>query len=169
MKLAVITISDRASRHEYEDLSGPAIERLLQEAFPDADITRDLVPDQADRIREALERQTGVDYIFTTGGTGISPSDLTPETTEAYCDKSIPGIAEMLRMHSYAQTPNALFSRGYAGIRGTTIIVNFPGSVKAASFCTSLLIPVLKHGVRMLRGEDHGNHGNHGNHGELHG
>ena len=162
MKLAVITISDRASRHEYEDLSGPAIERLLREAFPEAEIARDLVPDRADRIREAFERQLGSDYIFTTGGTGISPADLTPETTEAYCDKGVPGIAEMLRMHSYAQTPNALFSRGYAGIKESTIIVNFPGSVKAASFCTSVLIPVLEHGVRMLRGEDHGHHGKNG-------
>jgi molybdopterin adenylyltransferase len=162
VKLAVITISDRASRGEYEDLSGPAIETLLREAFPEADIVRDLVPDRADLIRAAFERLIGADYIFTTGGTGISPADLTPETSEAYCDKSVPGIAEMLRMQSYAQTPNALFSRGYAGIKGTTIIVNFPGSVKAASFCISLLIPVLKHGVRMLRGEDHGTHGNHG-------
>ncbi|WP_319560468.1 MogA/MoaB family molybdenum cofactor biosynthesis protein [Marispirochaeta sp.] len=156
MKLSVITISDRASRGEYEDLSGPAIAALLHEAYPSAVLQSAMVPDDADAILAAYKAHRNADYILTTGGTGISPSDITPETTEEWCDRSLPGIAELLRAKSYAETPNAIFSRGYAGIKDSTIIINFPGSVKAARFCTQLLIPVLEHGIRMLRGDDHG-------------
>lgn len=155
MKAAVITISDRASKGEYEDLSGPEIERILKEAFPDIVIIRDIVPDEADSIQRALSTRKDADFIYTTGGTGLSPKDLTPEITEAYCDRELPGIAEFLRAESYKETVNALLSRGYAGVKGTTIIVNFPGSVKAVRLCTKLLIPVMEHAVKMLRGEGH--------------
>ncbi|WP_319416508.1 MogA/MoaB family molybdenum cofactor biosynthesis protein [Marispirochaeta aestuarii] len=156
MKLSVITISDRASRGEYQDLSGPAIMELLRDSFPEADIRNVIVPDDADALLSAFTAHANADYILTTGGTGISPRDITPETTEKWCEKALPGIAELLRAKSYEETPNALFSRGYAGIRGKTIVVNFPGSVKAVRFCTALLVPVMEHGVRMLRGEGHG-------------
>jgi molybdopterin adenylyltransferase len=155
VKAAVITISDRASRGEYEDKSGPHIEKLLKEAFPGAEIVRNIVPDDAEAITEAYRSHRDADYIFTTGGTGVSPKDITPEVTETYCERPLPGIAEMLRIKSYEETPNALLSRGYAGIKGSTIIVNFPGSVKAVTLCTSLLIPIMEHGIRMLRGEGH--------------
>jgi len=156
VKLSVITISDRASRGEYQDLSGPAIMELLRDSFPEAEIRSVIVPDDAQALISAFENHSDADYILTTGGTGISPRDITPETTETWCEKSLPGIAELLRAKSCEETPNALFSRGYAGIRGKTIVVNFPGSVKAVRFCTGLLVPVMEHGVRMLRGEGHG-------------
>ncbi len=155
MKVAVITISDRASKGIYEDQSGPEIEKLLLEVYPDTDIVRTLVPDEKQAIRHALEHHLGSDYIFTTGGTGISPRDVTPEVTEEFCDRELPGIAEALRAESYKETKNAMFSRGVAGVKGNTIIVNFPGSVKAVRLCTQVLLPALPHGPKMLRGEGH--------------
>ena len=155
MKIAVLTISDRAYRGIYEDLSGPEIERLISEKFPQALITREIVPDDREALLESLKRASDSDYIFTTGGTGVSPRDITPEVTAEYCSRSLPGIAELLRAESYKETMNAVFSRGYAGIKDKTIVVNFPGSVKAVQLCTKLLLPVLEHGVKMIRGEGH--------------
>lgn len=155
MKVAVITISERAYRGAYEDRSGPAIIRLLLSAFPDASVASEVVPDAPDRITEAFRHHRDADYILTTGGTGIGPKDLTPETTAHYCDRELPGISETLRSRSYNETPNAMLSRGYAGLKGTTIIVNFPGSVKAVELCTRVLIPIMEHGIQMLRGEGH--------------
>jgi molybdopterin adenylyltransferase len=155
VRVAVITISDRASRGEYEDLSGPEIERLLLERFPDAAVSRVVVPDEADRIRAALEASARADFILTTGGTGISPRDITPEVTRGFCDKEIPGIAEALRAQSYLETPSAMLSRGFAGLRGSCVVVNFPGSVKAVRRCMETLAPVMEHALRMLQGEGH--------------
>ncbi len=155
MRVTVITISDRAHAGIYEDLSGPEIERIITENLPQAEIRREVVPDSKSALRDALDRNTGSDYILTTGGTGISPRDITPEVTEAFCERSLPGISETLRAESYRETKNAMFSRGYAGVKGKTIIVNFPGSVKAVRTCTALMIPVMEHGLKMLRGEGH--------------
>jgi molybdenum cofactor synthesis domain-containing protein len=155
MKVAVITISDRASRGEYQDLSGPEIVKGIVAAFPDADVTRRIVPDEPADIQAALEAEAGSDFILTTGGTGISPRDVTPEVTAHFCQREIPGIAEMLRSQSYNETPASVLSRGYAGQRGTTIVVNFPGSVKAVRLCMKVLAPVMEHAMKMLRGEGH--------------
>ena len=155
MKVAVITISDRASAGVYEDLSGAEIEHLLRTGLPDAVVTRDIVPDEEDRIRDALRSNGDADYIFTTGGTGIGPRDITPDVTRSFCDRELPGVAEMLRAESFRETRNAVFSRGYAGVRGGCIVVNFPGSVKAVRLCVRCMLPVMEHGVRMLRGEGH--------------
>ncbi|MEW5817546.1 MAG: MogA/MoaB family molybdenum cofactor biosynthesis protein [Spirochaetota bacterium] len=155
MKVTVITISDRASRGIYPDESGPAIEALLKEHFPTIDIYRALVPDEEAAIISAFEKHTDSDYIFTTGGTGISKRDVTPEATQKYCDKELPGIAEVLRAESYKETPTAIFSRGYAGIKGNTIIINFPGSIKAVRLCTQTVLPAMEHGIKMMRGEGH--------------
>lgn len=155
MKAVVITISDRAHRGEYEDLSGPEIRRLLIEAFPDCDVQGIVVPDEEAEIMHAFRKYLDADFILTTGGTGISPRDITPETTAAYCDRELPGIAEALRAESYRETPQAMLSRAYAGLKGKTIIVNFPGSVKAAGFCTRLLIPVMAHALAMRDGGSH--------------
>ena len=157
MRVSVITISDRASRGEYQDLSGAEIEALVRKSFPRARINREIVPDEPARIIEAFLKHADSDYLLTTGGTGISPRDQTPEVTEQYCDRELPGIAERLRAESYTETPFALFSRGYAGVKGNTIIVNFPGSVKAVQLCTRVLLPIMEHGIKMLRGEGHGN------------
>lgn len=152
---AVLTISDRAARGVYRDASGPAIAAVLEEAFPGIAITREVVPDEPEAIMTALERLADRDWIITTGGTGIGPRDVTPETTARFCERPLPGIAETLRAESYRETPQAMLSRGYAGIRGRTIVVNLPGSVKAVVFCTRLLVPVMEHAHDMLAGKGH--------------
>ena len=155
MKVAVITVSDRASQNLYEDKSGPLIVKMLKEQFPKAAIVRMTVPDDKDEIMNSLREQNDSDYIFTCGGTGLSFRDVTPDVTREFCEKPVPGIAEVLRAQSYLETPHAMLSRGFAGVKGTTIVVNFPGSPKAAEMCTKLLMPVMIHGMNMLRGEGH--------------
>jgi molybdopterin biosynthesis enzyme MoaB len=105
---------------------------------------------------EGQAKNRGPDFIITTGGTGISPRDVTPETTAAFCDKELPGVAEALRAASLAETNSAMLSRAYAGIHGQTIIVNFPGSVRACRFYMQYLIPVMEHAVLMLHDGKHG-------------
>lgn len=155
MRVAVVTISDRASRGEYEDLSGPEIERQVLARFPDAGVSRRVVPDEPEAILEALEAEAGADFILTTGGTGLSARDITPEITRRFCDREAPGIAEALRAQSYAETPAAMLSRGYSGLKGSCLVVNFPGSVKAVRRCMEVLGPVMEHALRMVRGEGH--------------
>lgn len=160
LKIAVITVSDRAYRGEYEDLSGPKIKEIIEGSPIEAAVSLTVVPDEADLIRQALEEKIagGADYIFTTGGTGISPRDITPDVTARVCRRELPGISELLRRESYGETPFAALSRGYSGVKETTIIVNFPGSVKAVSLCTRLLLPILRHGAEMVRGGGHPHH-----------
>jgi molybdenum cofactor synthesis domain-containing protein len=155
VKVAVVTISDRASRGEYEDLSGPEIERLVLARFPDAEVSCRVVPDEPEEILAALEAGSAADVILTTGGTGLSPRDITPEVTRGFCERETPGIAEALRAQSYPETPSAMLSRGYAGLKGSCLVVNFPGSVKAVRRCMEVLGPVLDHALRMIRGEGH--------------
>jgi molybdopterin adenylyltransferase len=155
VKVAVITISDRAHRGEYQDLSGPEIESLVKDEFPRAEIVREIVPDEREALLAAFRRFSGCDYILTTGGTGISERDITPEVSAGYCQRPLPGVSEALRARSSAETPFAMLSRGYAGIKDRTIIVNFPGSVSAVRLCTRVLLPVMEHGISMLRGEGH--------------
>ena len=155
MTVTVITISDRASRGEYPDRSGPEIVSILRRAFAEVEIAAEVVPDEAEAILAAFRRHRGADFILTTGGTGISERDVTPEVTRGYCQRELPGIAEILRAESYRETPTAVLSRGYAGLKGSTVIVNFPGSVKAVRLCTRVLIPVMEHALEMLRGQGH--------------
>jgi molybdopterin adenylyltransferase len=158
LRIAVVTVSDRASRGEYEDRSGSEIERILAEVLPEASISRLLVSDDEDAIREALGRaaSAGADWIITCGGTGPSPRDRAPEATRAWIDRELPGIAEALRAASLAETPYAVFSRGIAGMRGAVFVVNLPGSPAAARFGARMLAPILAHGIAMARGGDHG-------------
>jgi molybdenum cofactor synthesis domain-containing protein len=173
VRIAILTISDRASRGEYEDRSGPEIARVLEEAgLGAAEIVREIVSDDADEIRAALERlgdvptagapavspaveATAADFIITTGGTGIGPRDLTPDVTREYCERELPGIAEAIRAASLAETRTAMLSRGYAGVRGRTIVVNVPGSVRGAGFAASVIAPIISHAVSMLEGGGH--------------
>jgi molybdopterin adenylyltransferase len=155
VRVAVVTISDRASRGEYEDLSGPEVERLVLARYPDTAVSRRVVPDEPEAILAALEASAGADVILTTGGTGLSPRDVTPEATRRFCDREAPGISEALRAQSFAETPAAMLSRGYAGLRGSCLVVNFPGSVKAVRRCMEVLGPVMEHALRMIRGEGH--------------
>ncbi len=155
LKILVLTVSDRASKGEYEDKSGPAIEEILAGQLNDATIERRIVSDDAVQIAAALEDNLSMDFIITTGGTGIGPRDVTPEVTEEFCERMVPGVGEMLRAESLKQTINASLSRGVAGMRGRTMIVNLPGSVRGASFCAELLVPILSHAIKMVAGEGH--------------
>ena len=155
LKVAVITISDRASKGEYADLSGPAIREILQQRLPGVVISLTVVPDDAEAIARAITANLDQDYILTTGGTGLSPRDITPETCARLCDRDLPGISEWLRFESLRQTPHAVFSRAYSGQKGNTIIVNFPGSKRGAQLCATLLAGVMLHGRDMIQGGSH--------------
>jgi molybdopterin adenylyltransferase len=155
LRIAVVTVSDRASKGVYEDRSGPAIEAALRELVPGIEIEIDLVPDERPEILAALARHPGADWIITTGGTGPAPRDVTPEATREFCDRALPGIADWLRLKSLEETPHAVFSRGEAGMKGTQYVVNFPGSERAARSCARWLVPLLEHGIEMARGEGH--------------
>jgi molybdopterin adenylyltransferase len=139
----------------YEDRSGPAIVRVIKESFPDAEISLEVVADGEPSVAKALTRHLHEDWIFTTGGTGASIRDKTPEATEKYCDRFMPGIEEYLRAKSIEQTPFAVFSRGVAGMRENQYIVNFPGSESAAEYCANLMVPLLTHGIDMAHGKGH--------------
>ncbi len=155
MKVAVITISDRVSRGEAEDLSGPEMVKILKEALPDSEITTDIVPDEYPAIFDALIKAGGNDWIFTSGGTGPGPRDITPEASAAFVDRLLPGLAEYLRTESLKETPNAVFSRGIAGMRGKCFLVNAPGSRKGAALCARIFAPIMAHGHAMAFGQGH--------------
>jgi molybdopterin adenylyltransferase len=155
MKVTVITISDRAYNNIYDDLSGKEIISILKDFNANIEINYTLVPDEKDMIYNAFKDNSDSNYILTTGGTGLSERDVTPEVTKDFCEKELPGIAETLRFESLKETKNAMLSRGYAGIKNKTIIVNFPGSVKAVRLCTKVLLPILEHGIMMINGKSH--------------
>lgn len=155
MTVAVITVSDRASRGEYEDLSGPAMEAVFKELVPGITVEKAVVPDDQEAIVAALLRHAATDWIFTTGGTGPAARDRTPEATRLFIDREAPGLAEYLRLKSLEETPHAVFSRGVAGLRGGTFVVNAPGSVKAARLCARIFAPLLEHGRAMADGRGH--------------
>lgn len=153
---AIITLSDRASKGEYEDKSGPLIASML-EAEGYAIIEQMILPDGKEKLSQELIRlcdQRQVNIIFTTGGTGFSVRDVTPEATMDVCDRTAQGIAEGLRQHSATITPRAWLSRQTAGIRKRTLIVNLPGSPKACKENLEFLLPILPHGIGILRGTD---------------
>jgi len=155
MRILVITISDRASRGEYEDMSGPAVEAEIVKAVEGAEVERSIVPDEREKILEAMRRGLGADVILTTGGTGLGPRDITPEVTAEFCDREAPGLAELLRSESACETMNAWLSRGRAGLSGSTLVINLPGSVAGASFSARVLAPLLVHAVSMASGGGH--------------
>ena len=155
MKIAVITVSDRAAAGKYSDRSGPAVEEVLRRTFPEATLERALVPDEKEDLLAALEAFAAFDWVLTTGGTGPSGRDITPETTRLFCEREVPGLAEYLRRKSFEETPNAVFSRLFAGQRGRLFVVNFPGSERAARFCAETLAPLMAHGTEMAAGGGH--------------
>jgi len=157
MKIGRVTISDRASAGIYEDRSGPEIEAVLREVFPNAGFETVIVPDEQPLISAARKKfadEAGSDLIVTTGGTGISARDVTPEATRAVLEKELPGFGEIMRGQSFAKVRTAILSRATAGTRGKTLIVNLPGKPSAVRECLEILAPAIREGVAHLRGED---------------
>ena len=153
-KAAVLTVSDRCSRGERLDEGGPLVAELLKNAGYEV-IQAMIVPDERGRIEAALRQwcdREPVDLIVTTGGTGFAPRDVTPEATIAVCDRLTPGIPEAMRYASMQVTNRAMLSRAAAGIRKGTLIVNLPGSPKAARENLEAVLPALAHGLEMLSG-----------------
>ncbi len=151
--VGVLTISDGASRGEREDLSGARIRELLLQ-FPDATpVAEAIIPDEQDQIAAVLREwsdERRLNLILTTGGTGLAPRDGTPEATKSVLERDAPGISEALRAISLKYTKTAMLSRGAAGVRGRTLIINFPGSPKAVQECLEYILPVLPHAINLL-------------------
>jgi molybdopterin adenylyltransferase len=156
----IITLSDRASRGEYDDKSGPRIKELLEEFFTirNSPLTthHSLIPDDPEQLRGLLNlaKQEKTDLVFTTGGTGIGPKDFTPDVVKPLLDKEIPGIMEMIRVKYGAEKPNALSSRSIAGVMGQSLVFTLPGSVKAVNEYMGEILPSLNHLLLMLHGMD---------------
>jgi molybdenum cofactor synthesis domain-containing protein len=163
VKTAVITISTSVAAGTTEDLSGRALAELAEAAGADV-VAREVVSDDRDAIELVLRRhsapEAGIALIFTTGGTGLTPDDYTPEATEAVIDRKAPGFAEAMRAESLKYTPMGVVSRGVSGIAGRTLIVNFPGNPKAIGQLFGVLAPTLEHVVATLQ-RDGGRHAGH--------
>ena len=152
MRAAVLTVSDGVHAGEREDASGDALEELLREdGFA---VDRRVVPDDRAEIAAAVrELAASAALVVTTGGTGFAPRDVTPEATRPELDRDAPGIAEAIRADANARTPHALLSRGVAGLRGATLVVNLPGSTGACRDGYAVLRPALRHGLELAAGE----------------
>jgi molybdenum cofactor synthesis domain-containing protein len=151
MRAAVLTISSSLHRGEGEDASGPALARCCEEAG--LEVTRELLPDDRERIAAALRRladEDGVRFVFTTGGTGMTDDDVTPEATRDAIEREAPGYAETIRAESRQHTSLGILTRGVAGIRGRTLIVNFPGNPKAIGQSWPVVEPTLRHAAQTL-------------------
>lgn len=152
MRAAVLTVSDGVSAGEREDKSGDVLAELL--AGEDYDVERQVVPDERDTIAAALrDLARRADIVLTTGGTGLAPRDVTPEATLDVVERIAPGIAEALRADSMSRTPHGLLSRGVAGLIGSTLVVNLPGSRGGCRDGFEVLRPALAHAVELLRGQ----------------
>jgi molybdopterin adenylyltransferase len=150
---AVLTVSDGVSAGERDDASGDVLDELLHgEGF---DVVRKVVPDDAPLITAALRElvEDGSLLILTTGGTGFAPRDVTPEATRAVIDRAAPGIAEAIRADAVARTPHALLSRGVAGLSGTSLVVNLPGSPGGCRDGFAVIRPALRHGLELAAGD----------------
>ena len=155
LRVGILTASDSAYRGERTDESGPLIASVLEKAGAEI-VHQKVLPDEEAAL--ALEMKymadmLGADVVLTTGGTGLSPRDRTPEATRAVIDREVPGIAEALRAAGMSKTPHAMLSRGVAGIRGSTLIVNLPGSPRAVHEQLEVLLPALPHAVEILQGK----------------
>lgn len=153
-KAIVITISDKGYRGERVDTSGPALVGMLQEDYDVEDIV--IVPDEAELIAAAMKREIDrnrVDLVVTTGGTGVSARDVTPEATRMVIDRDLPGFAEIMRSESYKITPHGIISRAVCGIRRESIIINLPGSEKAATECLGFVLRAIPHALAKIKGD----------------
>ena len=154
IRAAILTVSTRVSRREAEDLSGPLLAAAAEAAGCEV-VGMEVVPDDFALIEDRLHHfvAAGCDLIFTTGGTGLTPNDVTPEATRSVIQREAPGFAEQMRAEGLKHTPHGLLTRGVSGIAGRSLIVNFPGSPKSIDQLFPVLAPTLKHVVRTLRGD----------------
>jgi molybdenum cofactor synthesis domain-containing protein len=153
-KAIVITVSDKGSRGERVDTSGPALVRMLQKTCDVGDVI--IVPDEMDIIADTLKREIDknrADLVVTTGGTGVSKRDITPEATRMVIDRELPGFAEIMRSESYKITPHGIVSRGICGIRNESIVINLPGSEKAATECLGFVLKAIPHALSKVKGD----------------
>ncbi len=155
MKVGILTVSDKGAKGEREDLSGRTIRESLS-ALNAVVVNYEIVADEKDLVADRLVRwadEEAVDVILTTGGTGLTPRDVTPEATLSVIDRIVPGFAEAMRAESLKKTPMAMLSRAVVGTRGRCLIINLPGSPKAVRECLEVVLPALPHAVETLRGE----------------
>lgn len=154
VRVGILVISDRASRGEYEDLSGPAINQFLERTIQSNWIAiAKIVPDGVDSVSTALKELAdveGCDLVLTTGGTGPAPRDLTPEATAAVMDRELPGFGELMRRVSLAQVPTAILSRQTAGTRGRCLIINLPGRPQAIELCLNAVFPAVPYCLDLI-------------------
>jgi molybdopterin adenylyltransferase len=154
-KVAILTISDRGSKGEREDSSGPLIREMIK-SLPAEIIHYEIIPDEQEKIIEALKKSADhlkADLILTTGGTGMSPRDVTPDATLKAIEKEVPGFSEAMRAEGLKKTPHAMISRAITGIRGSSLIVNLPGSPKSVKENLSVILPTLPHALSKLKGD----------------
>jgi len=152
----IITVSDKGSRGEREDRSGPEIRKILSELPFIQVVTQDTVPDEVASIRHKIIEYTDtkkIALVITTGGTGVSPRDVTPEATLSILHREIPGMAEAMRRVSAEKTPHAMISRAVVGTRGESLIINLPGSPRAARENLEVLLPALLHTLKKIQGD----------------
>lgn len=154
MHIAVLTVSDRCSQGLMDDTAGPAIVALVRQDWPLAEVSLELLPDDEERIAAKLEQWSnqGVALVLTVGGTGMGPRDRTPEATRRVIDREAPGLAEAMRSLGAALYPYAWLSRGVAGLRGGTLFVNLPGSLRGATESLSSIAALLHHGLEVIAG-----------------
>lgn len=158
LRFSVLTVSDRSSRGERPDASGPALAELVRSQGWQV-VTQEIVPDEISAIKEKLQAWADsgeVDVVLATGGTGFAPRDVTPEATRAVVERLTPGLDEAMRAASLQVTPHAMLSRAVSGIRKRTLIINLPGSPKGASENLQVVLPALEHAVKLLKDEDAG-------------
>ncbi len=156
-RIAILTISDKAFKGEREDLSAKVIKELVENSDPVVGevVFYTVVPDEMEDISAVLMKlsdENKMDLIITTGGTGFSPRDVTPEATLNVIDRQVPGLVEAMRIKSLDYTPNAMLSRAVSGIRNRTLIINLPGSPRGVSENLQIILPALPHGLNILRG-----------------